>query len=138
MLLVDERPAPRPTSAGGVVRLSYRIDVAHRPAGDEVVLEVVAALIGVLDPPNSNTTIEWRRRGRWPCPKAFVGFGHAAFEELPTYSATIPTGKTLGKRWKRGEPYVDPQHWLLGEYVELDPPEPGYIGIDWRQIIVLN
>jgi len=43
-----------------------------------------------------------------------------AFDDLPDYSCTIPTGVRAGKKWKRREPYMDnPENkytWYLGEY----------------------
>jgi hypothetical protein len=59
-----------------------------------------------------------------------------AFEALPEYSCTIPTGTTIGKRWRRGEPYVGTRlHWYLGEYVPCDLP--GQTGITWREILLV-
>lgn len=46
----------------------------------------------------------------------------AEFERLPEYSCTIPTGVTIGKRWRRREPYMLDApvigRWYLCEYVE--------------------
>jgi hypothetical protein len=58
------------------------------------------------------------------------------FKRLMEYSGTIPTGMYAGKRWKRGEPYVAPTRWLLGEYYDL-PDEPDQIGIRWRELLVV-
>lgn len=60
------------------------------------------------------------------------------FRRLPEYSCSIPTGKTIGKRWKRGEPYGHPEVWFLCEYVELDPPEPDRIGWTAHEILVVE
>jgi len=58
------------------------------------------------------------------------------FDSLPEYSCTIPTGTTIGTRWKRGEPYHEPTAWHLGEYVPCDQPE--MVGIRWRKIRVIT
>ncbi len=61
---------------------------------------------------------------------------------LPEYSCTNPTGTTIGKRWRRHEPYRrsaecckehDCGHWFIGEYVTH--PEPGMVGIRWSKFI---
>lgn len=62
----------------------------------------------------------------------------AEFDELPHYSLSLPTLTTVGKRWKR-KVYDLPQYkyrWQMGEYVELDPPQEGQVGIKWRNIEV--
>ncbi len=64
-----------------------------------------------------------------------VSLSLAEFEALREYSCSLPTGTTIGKRWKRREPYNTTEvvkRWLMGEYVEC--PEPGRVGIVWRQI----
>ena len=59
---------------------------------------------------------------------------------LPEYSCTIPTGTTIGKRWRRAtiwgrradkplEKYPDTE-WWIGTYVE--DPEPHMVGIVWE------
>lgn len=61
----------------------------------------------------------------------------AEFDALPEYSASLPTGTTVGKRWKRlngvhdyefmasgGEPV-----WMIGEFVEIG--DPTAVGINW-------
>jgi hypothetical protein len=63
------------------------------------------------------------------------------FDALPTYSCTLPTGTTIGKKWKRDlneprrfhrvEPNAPPD-WWTGEYVP--DPEPGMVGIKWRKV----
>ena len=71
--------------------------------------------------------------------------------ELREYSASIPTGTTIGKRWRRdlnayvrpvvaclhffdGAPVreVLPPLWVIGEYVACD--EPGMVGIEWFRV----
>jgi hypothetical protein len=60
------------------------------------------------------------------------------FDALPEYSCSIPTGTTVGKKWKRPVPYeirTDPPNtWVLGEYVECSVP--GEIGIEWTPLIL--
>ncbi len=60
------------------------------------------------------------------------------FEALPEYSCTLPTGTTIGKRWKRRIPYMDridpPNDWYMGEYVECY--KDGEIGIEWSRILL--
>ena len=56
------------------------------------------------------------------------------FNQLPNYSCSYPTDTTIGKRWKRGEPYVrDPHTWYLCEYVESNIE--GMIGIKAKLIV---
>lgn len=78
---------------------------------------------------------------------AFV-IGRADFDALPEYSSSLPTGTTIGKRWKRREPYgqipgVDPI-WFMGEYYELpegartDRRGREVVGVRWRRLHVLE
>jgi len=58
------------------------------------------------------------------------------FDALPEYSCSVPTGVVIGKRWKRGEPYVGPRDtWFLGEYVEV-PGRPDLARILFREIVI--
>lgn len=47
----------------------------------------------------------------------------AEFDALDEYSATMPTGTTPGRRWKRHDGAFDPSCrkpvWIIGEYGEL-------------------
>ena len=52
----------------------------------------------------------------------------AEFDELLEYSTSLPTGTTIGKRWKRKMK----DGWFLGEYVPGG--EPGHINIKWKRI----
>ena len=59
----------------------------------------------------------------------------AEFDDLDEYSATLPTGTTPGKRWRRHDGAYDPScHnpvWIVGEY---DPDDDGAgpnIKINW-------
>ncbi len=51
--------------------------------------------------------------------------------ELAEYSCSIPTGTTIGKRWRRATRYHAPAitEWWIGTYVEH--PEPHRVGIEW-------
>lgn len=56
-----------------------------------------------------------------------------AFNSLPEYSCTLPTGTTIGKVWKRNRNFGRdlPPDWVICEY--LSDPEPGYVRIEWRK-----
>jgi hypothetical protein len=72
------------------------------------------------------------------------------FNDLPEYSWTLPTGTTIGKRWKRNAydlckipinvwclrfVFPHPPLWILGEYVEPTPDmPPDCVGIEWSRI----
>lgn len=65
------------------------------------------------------------------------------FDELGEYSCSIPTGTTIGKRWKC-DVHAHPAHkgkpplWHLGEYYDLGPPDnEKNVGIRWSKIVVL-
>ena len=64
---------------------------------------------------------------------------------LLEYSCTVPTGTTIGKRWKRGQCLcvgVTLRHgtckkhntWMMGEYVHS--LRPGHVDIYWRKILI--
>lgn len=55
-----------------------------------------------------------------------------AFDLLLEYSLTLPTGKYLGKVWKRKK---SEDEWVLGEYVA--DPDPKMVGIVWREIVLI-
>lgn len=55
----------------------------------------------------------------------------AAFDKLLDYSATLPTGTTIGFRWRR---QLADRSWLTGEYVKSD--QPGHVGIKWRRAVI--
>lgn len=79
-------------------------------------------------------------------------------ESMGEYSCSIPTGTTIGKKWKcnrnayrsqvgQTEPkelqfYSQqmlgplPPDWWVGEYVE--DPDPKMVGIVWRKVIILE
>lgn len=66
-----------------------------------------------------------------------------SLDELPEYSCTIPTGKIIGKKWKRdinfslygqkrGTTLPD---WYVCEYVKHE--DPGLIGITHKKAIII-
>lgn len=55
------------------------------------------------------------------------------FKELSDYSASIPTGTFIGKRWKRNTNAY--RLWIMGEYTKSN--KPGQVFILWREIIIL-
>lgn len=60
-----------------------------------------------------------------------------AFNALPDYSCSLPTGTTIGKRWKRRRDYHDEtKGWVMGEYVTHR--DPNLTGIVWRDIEVVS
>lgn len=50
-----------------------------------------------------------------------------AFDSLPEYSCSIPTGKTIGKVWKR----KCEDGWVIGEYTQADEKN---VYIQWRKL----
>jgi hypothetical protein len=61
----------------------------------------------------------------------------AEFDRLPEYSGSLPTGTTIGKRWKRNtnyyrESWAAPK-WFIGEYTELIP-ETAQVLITWYRV----
>lgn len=56
----------------------------------------------------------------------------ADFNALLEYSTSLPTGTTIGKKWKRQCPHGT---WVTGEYVP--DPEPKMVGIKWRRVVVV-
>ena len=61
------------------------------------------------------------------------------FDALPEYSATLPTGTTPGKRWKRHDGAFDREFiaggrkpkWMIGEYDPHDDGKGPTIKINW-------
>lgn len=57
----------------------------------------------------------------------------AQFNSMLEYSTSLPTGKTIGKRWKRQILYGPHKgRWLMGEYAK--DPDPEYVKINWYRI----
>ncbi len=54
-------------------------------------------------------------------------------DALLEYSLSLPTGTTIGKRWKRRIPARGPlQGWAIGKYVTSD--QPNEVGIEWSRV----
>ena len=56
---------------------------------------------------------------------------YAAFKKLLVYNTSLPTGTTIGKRWRA----LYRQGWFMGEYVR--DPSPTHVGIKWREIWIM-
>lgn len=58
------------------------------------------------------------------------------FDKLREYSCSLPTGTTIGKRWKRNQnafaPGDNEPDWWMGEYVEHEDPDA--VGTRYRKI----
>ena len=58
------------------------------------------------------------------------------FDALDDYSCSVPTGTTIGKKWRRRVPYEYPitkdTRWYQGQYVHHS--DPGKVGIQWSLI----
>lgn len=93
-----------------------RIALSHNPPADEVLVDDTHAVVT-----------------------------RSAFDTLLSYDTSTPTGKTVGKRWKRrcwnrdaDGRLVWLDEWQMAEIEECDPPEPGYIVIRWRTLEVVS
>lgn len=64
-----------------------------------------------------------------------VELTQAEFDALLEYSTTIPTGKRIGKQWKR-QIYFGKHRlsWVRAEYVEDAEDPENYVGIIWHRI----
>lgn len=61
------------------------------------------------------------------------------FDSLYEYSCSLPTGTTVGKRWKRAKNTYDGKDgWLLGEYVECYPIDPDTVKVKFRELLVVE
>jgi hypothetical protein len=67
--------------------------------------------------------------GTLPSPGEDVTLTRAEFDALPEYSTSIPTGTTIGKRWKRN---MGNGVWWMGSYAEH--PDPKLVSIVWNLI----
>ena len=57
--------------------------------------------------------------------------------ELREYNQSLPTGTTIGKRWRRWNYRPGAElGWWLGEYVPSDAP--GCVDIEWRQVLLID
>lgn len=57
------------------------------------------------------------------------------FDNLLEYSCSLPTGTTIGKKWKKGWPYYKPTEWYLCEYIKHDDPDK--VGISYKRIVAV-
>jgi hypothetical protein len=58
-------------------------------------------------------------------------------KSMDDYSHTIPTGTTIGKVWRRHEPYRttdEEAKWYVGLYAESDKPD--YVDIIWMPVVL--
>lgn len=85
-------------------------------------------------------------------PPRIVRVTRREFDEMPEYSASIPTGTTIGKRWRRNanayrralrgdvcgiEMVIPlPEDWWMGEFVPSANPE--VVGIRWSRIAIVD
>jgi hypothetical protein len=53
-------------------------------------------------------------------------------ETLLEYSKTLPTGTTIGKRWKRRTAHG----WTIGQYQAH--PDPDQVTIAWQRVVLLE
>lgn len=70
-------------------------------------------------------------------PERTVLLSEDELKELLEYSCSLPTGTTIGKRWKCDDskykrPDSEP-NWWVGEYVEH--PDPEMVGIEWSRVV---
>ncbi len=53
-----------------------------------------------------------------------------ALADLPEYSCSIPTGTSIGVRWRAATQYMGERtEWRIGTYVPCR--SPGMVGIEW-------
>jgi hypothetical protein len=71
----------------------------------------------------------------WVTELPLVWLSLSQFENMHEYSTTLPTGTTIGKKWRRYL-FDGPAKgtWILCEYVE--DPDPKYVGIKNSRIAV--
>ena len=59
------------------------------------------------------------------------------FDALSDYSRSLPTGTTIGKRWKRRRyRHSVLVAWEMGEYVPSD--REGMVGVQWTNIEIVE
>jgi hypothetical protein len=54
-------------------------------------------------------------------------------DSLLEYSYSVPTGTTIGKRWRRMIAFT----WYLGEYTADPSGHPDRVVIKWREILLV-
>lgn len=63
----------------------------------------------------------------------------ADFAELPEYSASIPTGVEVGKRWKRARnTYNGDDGWLMGAFEEHPSGDPELVLVLFRDLEIVR
>lgn len=84
--------------------------------------------LDVIDGHETPAVIRARERDAWQNSLPVIEMTQSEVDALLEYSTTLPTGKTIGKRWKR-RLYVGSKagSWVLCEYIE--DPDPTYVGI---------
>ena len=69
-----------------------------------------------------------------------IVISRAELAALPEYSCSLPTGTTIGKRWRASTTFGLPkesarvEEWKIAEYVEH--PDPDLVGIKWAWAVV--
>lgn len=83
------------------------------------------------------TAADHTERDAWQNSLETVELTQQEVDALLEYSTTIPTGKTIGKRWKR-RLFAGPRAgtWVLCEYIP--DPDPSFVGIASRAIRVVD
>jgi hypothetical protein len=73
-----------------------------------------------------------------------IALSQAEFLALLNYSASLPTGTSAGKRWRRSVDWRFQElndEWMMGEFGEPYPKGHvlyGNVPVQWRRIIVLG
>lgn len=100
----------------------------------------------LMHPPPLESPYPWRQ----PAPEfILIDDTHAlmarvTFEELPEYSATIPTGVYPGKMWRRHDGELEhaqgrrkePPIWLLCWYSRI-PDKPDLCASNYRRVLLV-
>lgn len=75
----------------------------------------------------------------WPV----IRLTQSQLDGLPEYSCSIPTGTTIGKRWKRdvnayprGYGPHPPPYWIVCEYAEHPTDPENKVAIIYKRIII--
>ena len=70
-------------------------------------------------------------------PEECIALTQAAFDKLPEYSMTVPSGGTPGKQWKsnKGWRAQDEDNWYLEEYYEK-PGDTKYVYVKRVKIVI--
>lgn len=127
-----EAPGAKRVSKGRAVSAVALIDDLALIPGTRPVQMVKGHLIFSMDPPPEYVTVDGVTH-------PVLELAQAEFDRLLDYSASIPTGKTIGKRWKRcilrwrddEAAVADVANWRIGEYTRLSKDYPGDIDITW-------